>query len=152
MLFRSDPHGHRPLICRIYPYFPVVDSKGNIEGFEYAALMDLFYRKPDENHKCTLVREQSVRIKNELSASLQPLLKDPEIVFLFRTLKLLVDRLKKKMDGFIDELSDEDKKRFIAKYEWMILTGKPWQDASFSAEVTQVYDEVKDCFGGVDFL
>lgn len=147
-----NPHGHRPLICRIYPYFPIVDAAGNVEGFEYAALMDLFYRDPDNNHKCTLVREQSERIKRELAVSLKPLLNDPEIVFIFICLKLLVSRLKNKMGVFIDDLSEQDKKRFIAKYEWMILTGKPWKDSSFSQEITDAYDAVCAAFGGQDFL
>lgn len=147
-----NPHGHRPLICRIYPYFPVVSAEGTILDFEYAALMDLFYRDPDNNHKCTLVREQSRRIKQELSVNLQPFLNNPELVFVLRCLKLLVDRLKEKMNGFIDDLSEEQKKRFIAKYEFMILSGKPWKDKEFSEKIQQAYDDVKEAFGGQDFL
>lgn len=147
-----DPHGHRPLICRIYPYFPLVNASGEIEGFDYAALMDLFYRDPDNNHKCTLVREQSIRIKKELSVSLKPLLQDPENVFIFICLRLLVARLKEKMGAYIDDLEESDKKRFIAKYEWMILSGKPWKDGQFSEQITQAYEAVKNAFGGKDFL
>lgn len=147
-----EPHGHRPLICRIYPYFPVVDASGTVLDFEYAALMDLFYRDPDSDHKCTLVREQSKRIKQELSISLKPLLRDPEVVFVFRCLKELVDRLKLKMNGHINTLDEAQLKKFIAKYEWMILSGKPWKDAAFSQRIDTIYDEVKAAFGNKDFL
>jgi Fe-S-cluster containining protein len=147
-----EPHGHRPLICRIYPYFPIVDAHGTILDFEYAALMDLFYRDPDKNHKCTLVREQSIRIKRGLSINLKPLLRDPEVVFIFRCLKELVDRLKTKMDGYINTLDEKQLKKFIAKYEWMILSGKPWKDKAFAQRIDQIYDEVKAAFGNNDFL
>lgn len=147
-----NPHNARPLICRIYPYFPLVDAYGMVEGFEYSALMDLFYRDPDKNHKCTLVREQAKKVKDELTVNLQPLLSDPEVVFIFMCLKELVSRLKNKMSGFIDNLDDEGKKRFIAKYEWMILTGKPWSDKAFSARIDAIYEEVKQANGNVDFL
>ena len=147
-----NPHNARPLVCRIYPYFPLVNASGDIEGFEYSALMDLFYRDPDKNHKCTLVREQAQKVKNELSINLQPLLADPQVVFIFMCLKELVSRLKTKMAGFIDNLDDESKKRFIAKYEWMILTGKPWADKEFGERITAIYEEVKVANGNVDFL
>ena len=147
-----DPHGARPLICRIYPYFPVVNAKGEILDFEYAALMDLFYRNPEESHKCTLVREHAQRVKNELRENLKPLLKSPEIIFVFMTLKLLVDRLKEKMDGYIHDIPEEKKGRFIQKYEWMILSGKPWRNNDFTQAVTQAYEDVKNAHGGKDFL
>ena len=67
-------------------------------------------------------------------------------------LKELVSRLKNKMSGFIDNLDDEGKKRFIAKYEWMILTGKPWADKAFSVRIDDIYEEVKQANGNVDFL
>lgn len=147
-----NPHGHRPLICRIYPYFPVVDQYGTIFDFEFSALMDLFYKDPATSHKCTLVREESVRIQNELRVSLKPLLRDPEIVFIFRVLKLLVDRLKEKMGEHIDKLDEKQLKKFISKYEWMILSGKPWSDSEFSQQVLEIYNEVKLAFNDRDFL
>ncbi|MFT6787711.1 MAG: Fe-S-cluster containining protein [Pseudoalteromonas rhizosphaerae] len=147
-----EPHGHRPLVCRIYPYFPIVDAFGTVIDFEYSALMDLFYRDPDNNHKCTLVREQAIKLKRELTVSMKPLLRDPEVVFIFRCLKELVDRLKEKMGGFIDTLDESQKKKFIAKYEWMILSGKPWKDPAFSKRIDTIYDEVKAAFGNEDFL
>lgn len=147
-----NPHGHRPLICRIYPYFPIVDQFGTILGFEFSALMDLFYREPKTTHKCTLVREEETRIQNDLRSSLKPLLRDPEVVFIFRVLKLLVDRLKAKMGGYMDNLSEDELKRFISKYEWLVLSGKPWKDSAFSDEIVVIYDEVKAAFNNQDFL
>ena len=83
---------------------------------------------------------------------MKPLLRDPEVVFIFRCLKELVDRLKEKMGGFIDTLDESQKKKFIAKYEWMILSGKPWKDPAFSKRIDTIYDEVKAAFGNEDFL
>lgn len=147
-----EPHGHRPLICRIYPYFPVVDSSGTILDFEYAALMDLFYRDPEKDHNCTLVREQSRNLKQSLAISLRPLMRDPEVVFVFLCLKELVDRLKEKVGSYINTLDETQLKKFINKYEWMILTGKPWKDSAFSKRIDAIYDEVKAAFGNKDFL
>ncbi len=147
-----SPHGARPLICRIYPYFPIVNAQGDIKDFEYAALMDLFYRKPEENHKCTLVREHAERTKKELRENLKPILQSPEIIFTFMTLHLLVNRLKEKMGEYLDDLPEDKRGRFIQKYEWMILSGKPWSDTQFSSDVTAAYEAVKAAHGGVDFL
>ena len=147
-----NPHGHRPLICRIYPYFPVLNEHGDILDFEFAALMDLFYSNPKKFHKCTLVRERDEQVKADLRKNIQPLLQDPEVIFVFMCLKALVDRLKDKMDGHIDGLDDAQMKKFINKYEWMVLSGKPWRDSAFSQQISQIYERVKKAHGNRDFL
>lgn len=73
--------------------------------------MDLFYRDPEKDHNCTLVREQSRKIKQSLAISLKPLMRDLEVVFVFLCLKELVDRLKEKVGTYINTLDETQLKK-----------------------------------------
>jgi hypothetical protein len=62
-----SPHQARPLICRIYPYFPIVNMDGELVDFEFSSLMDLCYTFPERDHPCTLVRERAAAVKQSLA-------------------------------------------------------------------------------------
>ena len=146
-----DPHTLRPLICRLYPYFPVVQADGTLDGFDYAALMDSFYQNPQQNHPCTLVREHSEPVQMQLRQDLPLLLGDPLMVFLFQLAKLWIDRFRVVLTPRLDQLDEAGKSQFYRQYEWHLLSGKPWRNADFKAAVTHTYEQVKQAFGG-DFL
>jgi len=144
-----DPHLARPLVCRIYPYFPVVNFKGDLLDFNYVALMDIFY-KNESSHPCTLVRENSSDIKNQLRKSLQPILKYPKIVFAFMATKLIIDYFRKDMGLYLDEIPKDEFESFFRKYEWSVLSGKPWNNNEFKDDISNTYKKIKDHFGDFD--
>lgn len=145
-----EPHCMRPLICRIYPYFPLVSLEGKILGFYPASLMDLFFSKK-QFHPCTLVRENDTEIKEQLSKSLKPLLESPLYIFAFRALELLAKALQNYLQNTcIDALNAQEREKFLKKLEWSLLSNKAWDNAAFKEAITQEYESVAQLYG--DFL
>lgn len=141
------PNEQRPLICRFYPYLPVVNGKGEILGFDYSALTDVFYDNPNLNHPCTLVREQPGEVQSELRKSLPKLLQYPQFVFTFMAANLLTKFLRESLGTTIDGMEEEEKKAFYKKYQWAVFTGQPWRNKAFGQAVQEAYEEVKAHFG-----
>lgn len=142
-----NPNEHRPLICRFYPYMPLVTVEGEIRGYDYIALSDLFYSNATAAHPCTLVRTEPDSVQKQLNESLPKLLKYPQFVFSFMVAELLANSLRKAMEGTVDDLSNEEKKSFYKKFELMVFTGKPWRSAEFKESVVDVYNQVEKQYG-----
>ncbi|WP_299549892.1 hypothetical protein [uncultured Helicobacter sp.] len=145
-----SPHCMRPLLCRIYPYFPIVNARGEILDFYPASLMDLFFSNK-QAHKCTLVREHDAELQAMLKTSLKPLLKIPLFIFVFQAMEILAKSLQKTMqnnigDIKVDLLNSSNKDLFFKKLEWNLFSRKAWQ-SNFNAQITQSYTEIAKNFG-----
>ena len=150
-----NPHCMRPLLCRIYPYFPIINTKGKILDFYPASLMDLFFSNKSA-HKCTLVREHDTELKAMLRTSLKPLLEIPLFIFVFQAMEILAKSLQKAMqtscqnhlgDLKVDLLDSRNKELFFKKLEWNLFSRKAWNTASFNTQITQAYTEIAKNFG-----
>lgn len=143
-----NPHSMRPLLCRIYPYFPRLSAKGEILGFFPAALMDLFYSS-HLAHPCTLAREHSAELEAQLRENLQILLKIPLFIFVFRAAEVLAKSLQEYLGNVqIDTL--EQKNKFLHKLEWSLLSNKAWNNEKFKESIVQIYMQTAEIYG--DFL
>jgi hypothetical protein len=141
-----DPHCSRPLICRIYPYFPLVDLKGNVIGFEYAALLDLFYEN-DAVHPCTLVREQNLIIKEQLKNSFKDVLENPKFIFMFKLLELISTTVKEAFPMYMNRLNEDEKIVFYKNYENTMLKGRLWKNEKFKKDATYIYEQIEEYYG-----
>ncbi|MDY3114065.1 MAG: hypothetical protein SOW25_07065 [Helicobacter sp.] len=139
------PHNLRPLICRIYPYFPCVSTRGEIIGFKAASFMDLFF-KDNSFHPCTLVREHSIELQNSLRESLKPLMRYPLLIFSFKALEILAKFLELKMQDEANIFSES----FFKKLEWNLISRKAWSVEACKNEISTSYDEIAKIYG--DFL
>ncbi|TLD83461.1 hypothetical protein LS70_004675 [Helicobacter sp. MIT 11-5569] len=143
-----NPHSMRPLLCRIYPYFPRVSAKGEILGFFPAALMDLFYSS-SLTHPCTLARVHSIELEKQLRQNLQVLLEIPLFIFVFRAAEVLAMSLQKYLGNVhIDTIEQKDK--FLHKLEWSLLSNKAWNNEEFKESIVQIYTQIAEIYG--DFL
>lgn len=146
-----SPHCMRPLVCRLYPVFPLVDFEGKIQGFYPISFLDLFFSHK-KAHKCTLVREHSSELDVQLRNSLQILLKYPMFIFLFKVMEILAKGLQDYMKSqceniFVDLMSEEEKSVFLKKYNLAILLKAPWKNTEFSKQVLNIYDEIVKKYG-----
>ena len=142
-----NPHYLRPLICRIYPYFPIVNIYGDILDFYPASLMDLFFSS-SANHRCTLVREYQDDLKKQLSESLKELLCYPLFIFIFQLMEILARSLRDSLNHqCIDLLSEKEKVDFLKKIEWNLLRRKPWKQLKFKEETYRIYIEIVAYYG-----
>ena len=132
------PHCHRPFVCRLYPYLPLIDYEGNITGFDYSALVDLFYTEK-EQHPCWLVTQQEAMVQRQLLEALQPLIRNPEMIFILKASALVIDSLRKKVTGTFDPKDDVARKAFLKHYEYEVFTRSPWRTKEFKREIADIY-------------
>lgn len=138
-----SPHCNRPLVCKIYPYFPLVDEKGEFLGVREVAMLDLFY-KDDKNHPCTLVNTHKNELLKQFKSSTKELLKEPVMIFVFMALELLDKYLMKYFknyfnEPFLDVLGENERKDFFKKYENNALLFKAWRNDDFKNEINELY-------------
>jgi hypothetical protein len=142
------PHTSRPLICRIYPYFPTVDVDGNVTGFEFSALMDLCYEDPAKDHPCTLVRERDEDVRQALAKAMTFLKQRPDLIFAFMVLRRLADTFRDAMGMTLDTAGDSG--QFFKKFEWLVFSRKAWRKKEFIEGVMQDLQRVRDKYGRFD--
>jgi hypothetical protein len=119
----------------VYPYLPKVNIKGEIIGFNYASIMDIFYSSK-EKHNCPLVRKDY--IQEEIKKNMPKL--SPKMIFAL----MLVDELFKEIKKHIPEHIDTtDTAKFILKFEMLILSGKIFKNI----DVVSIYEQVKKIHG-----
>jgi Fe-S-cluster containining protein len=135
-----NPHQNRPLICKIYPYIPKVDTNGKIIDFNFASLMDIFYSF-DEVHSCTLVKKEADRIKSDITRNLPKL--DGKITFALILIDEAIKNIKKYLPQKIDTLSQNEQKKFIKKFEMLMLSGKAFKEI----DIQKLYEKVKNHYG-----
>ncbi|AJC86778.1 hypothetical protein [Campylobacter sp. RM16704] len=146
------PHYCRPLLCKIYPYFPIVDFEGNFLGVRECAFLDLFY-KNDTNHPCTLINQHKQQLIEEFEKSTTILRQEPIMIFVFMVLKCLDEALvlhfSKKFQNkiYLDKLNLEEKKLFFKIYEHNALTFEAWKTQEFSNKVVHIYNKLEQKYG-----
>lgn len=133
-----SPHANRPLICRLYPYLPKIDYEGNIIGFDYAALVDLFYASKDK-HPCYLVRHEETVVQSQMKAALQPLVANPEMIFLLKAASLVVKSLRNCLNDTFDPQDEAARKAFLKKYEYQVFTRSAWRTEAFKAGMAEIF-------------
>ncbi len=130
-----NPHSNRPFICRVYPYLPKVNIKGEIIGFNYASMMDIFYSSK-KTHKCPLVTKDY--IQQSIKQNLPKL--TPKMIFAL----ILIDEVFKEIKKFIPEYIDKsDIQKFITKFEMLMLSSKVFKNIN----IEKIYEEVKKEYG-----
>lgn len=132
------PQANKPLICRLYPYFPKVNEKGEMLGYLYASIFDVYLDK--KTHYCTLVRERDDELKKQLQSA-KILLKFPIFIFAFKCVEILQNHL---LDYLNQSAFSEQN---LAK---AILFRLPFKSENFKNEISKAYDEIAKNFG--DFL
>ncbi|WP_353118355.1 hypothetical protein [Nitratidesulfovibrio sp.] len=144
------PWAARPLICRIYPYLPVVDLHGTVTDFDACSLADAFYRHPAASHRCTLVREQADAIRPALKDALRDMLAYPEMIFSFLLLHLVLKHLRMALPQHVDTLSDDEFPAFRTRFNSLLFTQRPWRTPAFADDVAAMYAACVALHGPLD--
>lgn len=130
------PQANKPLICRLYPYLPKVNAKGQMVGYLYASIFDILLNA--KTHYCTLVREHDSQLKKQFE-SVKILLKFPIFIFAFKCAQILQEHL--------IEYANKNGEQSLAK---AIMFRIPFKNEAFKDEISAAYDEIAKNFG--DFL
>lgn len=137
----------KPLICKIYPYFPLVSVSGDLVGVREVSFYDLFY-KDEKNHPCTLVKLYKNEILKSYQKSVKTLTKEPLMIFSFMALEILTDYLRGYFDEnfknvILDNLEKSAKKDFFKKNNIFNIL----QSNSFKDDINNLYLRLEKIYG-----
>jgi cytochrome oxidase Cu insertion factor (SCO1/SenC/PrrC family) len=78
-------------------------------------------------------------VQRQLFESLQPLIRNPEMIFILKASALIVDSLRKKVTGTFDPQDDDARKAFLKKYEYAVFTRSPWRTREFKQQIAEIF-------------
>ncbi|AJC86759.1 hypothetical protein [Campylobacter sp. RM16704] len=140
-----NPHSLRPLICKLYPYYPQVDFDGNFLGVKPCALFDIFY-KHKKNNFCTITHTAEEEFIKTFDKNTKILQQEPIMIFIFKALEYIEEALKKytyKYYGkevYLDEMNEDEKYNFFAMQEINSMTLKAYKNEDFINKMQNLYD------------
>lgn len=140
-----SPHNLRPLICKLYPYYPQVDFDGNFLGAKPCALFDIFY-KSKTKHFCTITHSAEEDFLNQFNQNTKILQKEPIMIFIFKSLEYIEEALKKYTyeyfgkEVYLDEMTEEEKYEFFGMQELNSMTLKAYKNNDFIDKIQNLYD------------
>ncbi|EHD9160293.1 hypothetical protein [Campylobacter jejuni] len=140
-----NPHNLRPLICKLYPYYPKVDFDGNFLGVKPCALFDIFY-KNKKNSFCTITHNTEEEFLNLFNKSTKILQREPIMIFIFKTLEYIEEALKKYTydyygkEVYLDEMTEDEKYEFFSMQELNSMTLEAYKNNDFINKVQNLYD------------
>ncbi|EAK0848416.1 Uncharacterised protein [Campylobacter lari] len=140
-----NPHNLRPLICKLYPYYPQVDFDGNFLGVKPCALFDIFY-KHKKNNFCTITHTAEKEFIKTFDENTKILQKEPIMIFIFKALEYIEEALQKYTyeyygkEMYLDEMSEDEKYDFFAMQELNSMTLKAYKNDEFINKIQNLYD------------
>ncbi|EGK8007577.1 hypothetical protein IO395_001488 [Campylobacter lari] len=143
-----NPHSLRPLICKLYPYYPQVDYDGNFLGVKPCALFDIFY-KDAQKHYCTITHKKSDDFLKEFEQNTQVLRREPIMIFVFKALEVVEETLKQYTYDhygkavYLEELTHEEKFDFFAFQEINSMTMQAYRNEKFISKIQDIYDNLE---------
>ena len=146
------PHGLRPLICKLYPYYPKVDFDGNFLGVKPCALFDIFYKNKN-NSFCTLTHNPSSKFIDDFKQNTEILRKEPIMIFVFKALECVEEALKKYTydyygkEIYLDEITENEKYDFFAMQELNSMTLQAYKNQDFIDKIQNIYDILYEKYG-----
>lgn len=147
-----SPHNLRPLICKLYPYFPIIDNDGNFIRARESTMYDLFY-KDEKNHPCTLIQTNKKDIINQLKITTEEIRKVPIMIFIFKSLQYIDEALQKYFENifnkkiFIDTLDRGGVIEFFKHYEKNSFTMQAFKNQEFIENIISLYNTLEQKHG-----
>ncbi len=143
---RCSVHDDRPVMCRLYPYFPVIDNTGRIESFERSIPYDWFWEDLGEPMPCTLT-SLSLESLNSLFKINTLLVADSNNIFYMRIAHLYKHHIYRHLHAnkLVSSYSDAD--GFFAQWEKLLISNKLFCAAALLNEITELWEECKRLYG-----
>lgn len=139
----------RPLLCKLYPYFPVFSLDGNIENFCPVNIFDLTLGTIGEKSLCTIKKDEYINFLNSLSPKLSffQLLNHPYFIFHSMAAKIFADIYINKLKTN-KQLMDIKGKDFWRMWEYYYLSGKLFDMEGLKEKVAEIYKALKQQYPG----
>jgi|GEM_PF-3091386 len=143
---RCSAREFRPLICRMYPLFPIVAPDGRVTGLAPFSLFDALFSMLKVDSPCVLCQVSLIEVDNFLSLCAE-LFKDPVNVFLVMAAHQYKTHMIDRLITHYPELSKEPESTFFSKWEKLFLTGKLTDQSALLRELASIADRIEVTFG-----
>jgi hypothetical protein len=135
---RCPEHDYRPVMCRLYPYFPVVDPTGKVTALERSIPYDLFWERLEEPMPCA-IRSLSLNSINAFLQIVTYLCLDPHNIFYLMAAHIYKQQIDKgvRKNGLLEPPRDPNS--FFANWEKLLLTNRLFDVDSTLNELTDLW-------------
>lgn len=137
----------RPLICRLYPFFPRVSlMERKVVGYVYGSVLDQFWDALGLKHPCYLVQKKKDLCYRSIKG-IEPLLVNPAVLFLFKAVEVFSDRLIVDFKKRYPELFELPPEEFFRKWEMIYLTGRAFDKDGLKNDLAGLDERVRELYG-----
>jgi hypothetical protein len=135
---RCPEHDYRPVMCRMYPYFPLVDLTGRVKALERSIPYDLFWERLGETLPCA-IRSLSLDSINSFLQIVVYLCMDPHNIFYLMAAHIYKQQIEKgiRKSGLLKSPHSPD--GFFANWEKLLLTNRLFDPDSTLNELTDLW-------------
>jgi len=138
-------HGYRPVMCRFYPFFPVIDYKGKVLSLERSIPYDLFWEDIDENMPCSIT-SLSINSINSFLGLTANLCRDPNNIFYLIMAgiykKSIYEQMhENKLLNNINNAAD-----FFKQWEKLIISNKLFDVKKTVYKLTELWDNLNNIY------
>jgi hypothetical protein len=145
-----DHPDFRPLICKIYPYYPYPSPEGDVEELVLGSVFDVARWAKDGHLACPALQNEEEAVRGKAKQNYARLFEHPHLIFYFRmgwgVMQLMLEHLRAEHSDILElPLTD-----YFKKWEVLYMTGK----LTPAPEVVQLgrkeYEKVSRVWGDFD--
>lgn len=156
-----QPHSHRPLICRLYPYFPVCDVQGLLTGIDACSLADIFYQEITGQQKCPVFAADILDSNPDFAQSLRVILQNPQNILFIMAINLVCQHLHMALRPCVGTPAKHLKKQETVdfgndllkkQFSMMLFTLSPWKTAAFRDDFQTLCVSLQQRYGSACYF
>jgi hypothetical protein len=141
---------YRPMICKFYPYYPVVEPEsGEVDRLITGSIVDQYWGDLGIEHPCWLHREQGDAVAAAVRAT-GPALQHPYFIFHLGAAALFVEHVSARCRKDQAALLRGDPRQFFRNWEVLYLTGSLVDRDVLARDIRAFYDRVERRFGAFE--
>lgn len=138
---------YRPLICKVYPYFPVPSPEGVIEQFEISSVFDVAMQAQRGEVGCPLRRADPPGLASHARKTMQAIFVHPHLIFYFRAGAAMVDLMRESLRNDHADILTLHPKQYFRAWETLYLMGDLCPPERVKQRLAAIYDEVAAVWG-----
>ena len=141
---------YRPLICKFYPYYPVVaPESGEVDRFITGSIIDQYWADLGIEHPCWLHRTQGEAVAAAVRST-GPALHHPYFMFHMGAAAVFVDHVTARMRQDQADLLKGDARQFFRNWEVLYLTGRLVDREVLAQDLRAFHARVEARFGAFE--
>ena len=139
---------YRPLICKVYPYFPRISLDTlEITGYAYSSALDQYWGALSLKHPCHIVQTLDEKKIFKHLEVFKPLLSNPYFIFYFKAIEIVLDNLKAHLQKTQSQIFNLPPADFFSRWEFLYVTGKAFNKKEILSKLEWLDNEVQRRFG-----